>query len=88
MANVPRPLPSLAALGIVQVACGESHNAVLTVHGQILTWGRGKYGALGLGDLNSCSWPQLVLGLPEPASQVGFCNWPSCCLDVKTKETV
>lgn len=70
MANVPRPLPSLAALGIVQVACGESHSAALTVHGQILTWGRGKYGALGLGSYNSCSWPQLVLGLPEPAFQV------------------
>ena len=70
VANVPRPLPTLAALGIVQVACGESHNAALTIHGQVFTWGRGKYGALGLGTFDSSSWPQHVAALQEPACQV------------------
>jgi len=70
VANVPRPLPTLAALGIVQVACGESHNAALTIHGRVFTWGRGKYGALGLGTLDSSSWPQHVAALQEPACQV------------------
>ncbi|DBA87172.1 TPA: hypothetical protein ACH3X2_005178 [Trebouxia sp. C0005] len=70
VANVPRPLPTLAALGIVQVACGESHNAALTIHGRVFTWGRGKYGALGLGTFNSSSWPQHVAALQEPACQV------------------
>ena len=68
--NVPRPLPSLAALGVVQIACGESHNAALTIHGQVFTWGRGKYGALGLGAFDSSSWPQRVTALREPACQV------------------
>lgn len=72
VSNVPRPLPSLAALGIVQIACGESHNAVLTIHGQVFTWGRGKYGALGLGAFDSSSWPQHVTALQEPAWQVRF----------------
>lgn len=70
VANVPRPMPSLAPLGIVQVACGESHNAALTIHGQLFTWGRGKYGALGLGAFDSSSWPQHVSALQEPACQV------------------
>lgn len=61
---------SLAALGIVQVACGESHNAALTVHGEVFTWGRGKYGALGLGAFDNSSWPQHVTALQEPACQV------------------
>ncbi|KAL3150238.1 hypothetical protein ABBQ32_000096 [Trebouxia sp. C0010 RCD-2024] len=68
--NVPRPMLSLAALGIVQVACGESHNAALTVHGEVFTWGRGKYGALGLGAFDNSSWPQHVTALQEPACQV------------------
>jgi alpha-tubulin suppressor-like RCC1 family protein len=72
VANVPRPLPTLAALGIVQVACGESHNAALTIHGRVFTWGRGKYGALGLGTFDSSSWPQHVAALQEPACQVTF----------------
>ena len=70
VSNVPRPLPSLSALGIVQIACGESHNAALTIHGQVFTWGRGKYGALGLGAFDSSSWPQRVTALQESASQV------------------
>lgn len=71
---VPRPLPSLAALGIVQIACGESHNAALTIHGQVFTWGRGKYGALGLGAFDGSSWPQHVSALKEPACQVRLCH--------------
>lgn len=70
VSSVPWPLPSLAALGIVQIACGESHNAALTIHGQVFTWGRGKYGALGLGAFDGSSWPQHVSTLKEPACQV------------------
>ena len=73
VSTVPRPLPSLAALGVVQIACGESHNAALTIHGQVFTWGRGKYGALGLGAFDSSSWPQHVTALQEPACQVRHC---------------
>lgn len=75
--NVPRPLPSLTALGIVQVACGESHNAALTIHGQVFTWGRGKYGALGLGAFENSSWPQHVTALQEPACQVTLPRQPA-----------
>ncbi len=78
VANVPRPLPTLAALGIVQVACGESHNAALTIHGRVFTWGRGKYGALGLGAFDSSSWPQHVAALQEPACQVTTPALPVC----------
>lgn len=68
--NVPRPIPSLDPLGIVQIACGESHSAALSIDGRLFTWGRGKYGALGLGSLDNFSWPQHVQKLPARGSQV------------------
>ena len=33
------------------VACGASHTVLLTESGRLLTWGCGKYGQLGYGDL-------------------------------------
>ncbi|PSC76156.1 ubiquitin-ligase E3 [Micractinium conductrix] len=60
---VPRPISRLWPLGIVQVAAGESHSAALTAGGAVLTWGRGKYGALGPGDVENRSVPQRVRAL-------------------------
>jgi len=47
----------------VQISCGENHSAALTADGRVLTWGRGKYGALGLGDFESRSYPTVVRSL-------------------------
>lgn len=68
--DIPRLIPTLAPLGIVQIACGENHSAALAASGQVFTWGRGKHGALGLGSYDNASWPQLVTALPPRASQV------------------
>ena len=38
--DVPRPIGRLWPLGVVQIACGESHSAALTVGGALYTWGR------------------------------------------------
>jgi len=53
----------LWAVGVTAVAAGDYHSAALTVDGRLFTWGRGKYGALGLGDLQSCSTPSEVRAL-------------------------
>lgn len=60
---MPRPISRLWPLGVVQVACGDAHSAALLADGRVLTWGRGRYGALGHGDVESRSAPQAVRAL-------------------------
>ena len=38
-----------AGAGVVQVAAGAQHSMALTKGGEVLSWGNGRYGALGLG---------------------------------------
>lgn len=59
----PKHVEALWALGIVQVACGASHSAALTIDGQVFTWGRGKYGQLGHGSTQNETKPMVVRGL-------------------------
>ena len=76
--KVPRPIPTLAPLGIVQIACGENHSAALAISGRVYTWGRGKHGALGLGLCDNASWPQCVKALPARACQVSVTSSLKC----------
>ena len=46
-----------------QVSCGNNHSTALTLDGKLFTWGRGKYGQLGLGDFASTRIPSLAKGL-------------------------
>jgi len=46
----PRFIPSLQNHSIISVVLGENHFAALTSDGQLLTWGKFTFGALGLGD--------------------------------------
>jgi hypothetical protein len=63
-------MKSLWHLGVVQIACGDNHCLVLTVRGLVLSFGRGKYGQLGLGDFENKGFPQVVR-LPLPVVQAG-----------------
>ena len=40
----------LAGKKVVSVDCGASHTVAVTAEGDVYTWGRGKFGALGHGD--------------------------------------
>ena len=54
-AEQPIFLSSLFSKGIFvdNVACGFAHTLIVSKNGQIFSWGYGKFGALGLGHLES-----------------------------------
>ena len=56
----PGEIGCLWPLGIVQIACGDNHSVVLTVDGRVFSWGRGKYGQLGLGNFENSLLPTEV----------------------------
>ena len=58
--GVFRKVPGLFSVGVVQIACGEHNTVALSADGRIFSWGRGKYGQLGLGDTRNAHAPQLV----------------------------
>ena len=60
---IPQQLPRLWPRGICQVATGEAHSAALTLDGRVFTWGRGRAGALGLGDFQNSTTPGFVQAL-------------------------
>lgn len=49
MLHRPDFLPDLQDKGVIQVALGDYHYAALTNRGEMLTWGQGTTGQLGLG---------------------------------------
>lgn len=55
-----RKVPDLFSVGVVQIACGEHNTMALSIDGRLFSWGRGKYGQLGLGDTNNAQTPRLV----------------------------
>ena len=61
--NVPVPVEALDDVPVVQISLGTSHNAALTVEGEVLTWGHGNGGRLGHGDEEDRLLPSPVAGL-------------------------
>ncbi|KAG8066796.1 hypothetical protein GUJ93_ZPchr0004g39520 [Zizania palustris] len=51
--------------GVVEVACGSYHVAVLTQNGEVYTWGKGANGRLGHGDIADRKAPTLVEALRD-----------------------
>lgn len=49
-ASEPKIIPQLQNKSVISVVLGDYHNAALTAHGKLLTWGAYSNGALGLGD--------------------------------------
>lgn len=46
----PKQVTSLGNIQVRYVACGESHTAVVTKHGNLYTCGDGRHGKLGMGE--------------------------------------
>lgn len=54
MINLPTSSP------VVQIACGLHHTVVMTLSGEVFTFGSNQYGQLGTGDLQSVQGPVKV----------------------------
>ncbi|XP_056895396.1 E3 ubiquitin-protein ligase HERC2 isoform X1 [Takifugu flavidus] len=48
---------------VVHIACGSTYSAVITIDGELYTWGRGNYGRLGHGSSEDQTTPMLVTAL-------------------------
>ncbi|KAJ6381368.1 hypothetical protein OIU77_030113 [Salix suchowensis] len=60
--SIPRLLdaPCLESKQAKMVSCGARHSAILTVDGQVFSWGWNKYGQLGVGDSMDRNIPSQV----------------------------
>jgi len=55
--TAPVHLSSLQGIPVMQVACGAYHSLVLTVSGNIFSFGKNDFGQLGFGDTDNRSYP-------------------------------
>uniref|UniRef100_A0A6N2KIT2 RCC1-like domain-containing protein n=1 Tax=Salix viminalis TaxID=40686 RepID=A0A6N2KIT2_SALVM len=60
--SIPRLLdaPCLESKQAKMVSCGARHSAIITVDGQVFSWGWNKYGQLGVGDSMDRNIPSQV----------------------------
>ena len=52
--NHPKLIEALRGKVVVDVAAGGSHTAAIGEHGELYTWGKGRYGRLGKCVLTIC----------------------------------
>ncbi|KAH7575834.1 hypothetical protein JRO89_XS02G0229200 [Xanthoceras sorbifolium] len=50
---------------VEEIACGAYHVAVLTSRAEVYSWGKGKYGQLGHGDIDDRNSPSLIEALKD-----------------------
>ncbi|ETI51082.1 hypothetical protein F443_05511 [Phytophthora nicotianae P1569] len=78
---VPTLINALKDTTVTVIACGGSHSGVVTVHGDVFTWGSGSLGQLGLGKTRSRSLPSRVRVLQDAeVTQLSFGEWHSMAL--------
>ncbi|CAL9767775.1 unnamed protein product [Musa acuminata subsp. burmannicoides] len=64
----------LVGESVGEVACGSYHVAVLTIRGEVFTWGKGANGRLGHGDIEDRKTPTLVEALKDRAVKYIACG--------------
>eukprot|EP00960_Hanusia_phi_P066803 766480-Hanusia_phi.AAC.5 len=67
----PKSVRVMSGLDIKHIVAGENHSCVMTSFGDIYTWGRGDYGQLGHGDMESKDIPTLLPPL-DPKTQASL----------------
>ncbi|KAI3943335.1 hypothetical protein MKW92_038905 [Papaver armeniacum] len=53
-------VPDLNETKVIDAAAGSEHSAIVTENGEIMTWGWGEHGQLGLGNTCDQTTPQMV----------------------------
>ncbi|TDH69429.1 hypothetical protein CCR75_008957 [Bremia lactucae] len=61
---VPRKVMTLLSERVLEASCGGAHTAVVTAVGTVYTFGRGRHGRLGLGDLKWRATPHEIQTFP------------------------
>ena len=71
------PVPNLVRTeeDFIQIECGYHHSAAVTKEGEIMAWGRGVFGQLGLGSNQSYSSPQPIEFLGSQIITSIACGW-------------
>jgi alpha-tubulin suppressor-like RCC1 family protein len=69
----PVQLP-LKKLKPVSVACGSHFSVLLTSNGEVMTWGKGESGQLGLGDSSNGHIPQRVQTIKKKKISNIYCG--------------
>ncbi|GMF30766.1 unnamed protein product [Phytophthora fragariaefolia] len=78
---VPTLISSLKDTSVTAIACGGSHSGAVTASGDVLTWGSGSQGQLGLGKTRSRCVPTRVRVLQDVGvTQLAFGEWHSMAL--------
>lgn len=72
---VPTMVGSLLGRGVRAVAAGAAHSLAVTHGGEVLAWGFGGSGQLGIGDHNSSPIPRPVSGLAAETVQGVACGF-------------
>jgi len=66
----PKSIKYTSAGNIDSIACGRSHNCLLTENGDVYTWGCNFFGQLGHGDNKDRNEPTFVQNILEAKAQV------------------
>ncbi|XP_040568701.2 LOW QUALITY PROTEIN: E3 ubiquitin-protein ligase HERC2-like [Lepeophtheirus salmonis] len=56
----PRVIEALRGKDVIAISCGGAHSSAITANGELYTWGRGRYGRLGHGDVEDQLKPKLI----------------------------
>jgi len=79
----PTPVPSMQDRRIVSVASSYTHCLALSPEGEVYSWGRGNFGALGHGDEGARVEPCRIESLSRIEHIVAGPNWTSAAVDEK-----
>jgi len=77
----PTLVPSMQNKRIVSVASGLYHSLALSAEGEVYSWGRGLFGALGHGDVAERTAPSKIESLSCIERIAADLNWTSAAVD-------
>jgi len=80
--STPKKVEALKGLTISQIACGSRHTAVITLPGEVYTWGDKENGVAGHGDAEGHQYiPKLLSKLSQiKVVQLSACGFHTGCL--------
>ena len=72
--TLPKLIPQLRHRPVISIACGENHSMVMTVSGNVYSWGDNTFGQLGQGDTVNRLRPELIRSIRTSRSVKVSCG--------------